>query len=114
MTATKNKFNTIAQEALIDWCDDKGFKQAEMARLLGVSRATLTHWWQGSARPEPWRRLLIEALCDIDAFDWLTDDDLDKSVGAARKVMPMVGDYLEGKELRETKHRLKELSGSVS
>ena len=50
-----------------------GKTQAEIARLLGVSKQTVSRWWNGEKLPAPEHRARLEALGLVKAEQWEQD-----------------------------------------
>jgi transcriptional regulator with XRE-family HTH domain len=68
--------------ALIAWLDDTKTSIAELARRVGVSGAAVSHWLDGSTRPETHHRLALSRLTGIPWRSWFTEDEAAKARGS--------------------------------
>lgn len=64
-----------AGAALRDWMTAQGLTHSQLAQWAGVSRAAVTMWCSGAARPGPPITLALGWIGAVNAGAWLTDKE---------------------------------------
>ncbi len=111
----KGKYSTLGSALLFEWARENGITQADLGKILGVSRQTLTNWKHGLSRPRGWQRWLIETLTDIESEEWITEEESDFLAAGAFKVLAMMEKwkYVPENALEKIKSRVASLSAEL-